>query len=113
MHKKGDNNLETDTLFNEGIEDELSVYEDRITLDNIAKLEKDLEKKKEEKKLSIQKKKEKQKLEEQKKKMVNQLNENKAKKKKLKACQEKIDRLLKVMKISDMMDIERTFEDLQ
>lgn len=58
-------------------------------------------------------KKEKAKLEEQKGRMYKQITENRKKKDKLKICQEKIDNLLKVMKISDLLMIESTYEDLE
>lgn len=47
LKKFEDNDI--DTLFNQDIEDELSLYEDRITLGKIADHEKDLERKKESK----------------------------------------------------------------
>lgn len=69
--------------------------------------------KKEERKLQFKIKKEKKELEKQKKRMLNQISINREKKKELKDCEEKIDELLKVMKISDMMMIERAYEDLK
>jgi hypothetical protein len=101
-----------DTLFNQDIEDELSLYEDRITLGKIADHEKELERQKEMKIMEKKKELERRKEAINRQKWQVQRKRNKKMKGDLMLCERKIDSLLKVMMISDPTMIEDTYNGL-
>lgn len=103
---------ELDVMFNQDIEDELSIYEDRITLGQIATHEKDLEFQKEMEKLRRRKKMELQKERKSKEAREKRVKDMKDKRRSLFHRKREIDGLLKVMKISDPNLIEATYEGL-
>ena len=98
-----------DTLFNQDVEDELSVFQDRITIGKIADYEKDLQKQKEIRSAEKAKLKEQNKEIQSQHKLQAQTKQNKKMRGELMLCERKIDSLLRVMKISNPEKIEDSY----
>ena len=103
---------ELDPLFNQDIEDELSIFEDRITIEKIAKHEKSLERERDHKLMQERKKREESRRKRNHAICQKQKRKNKKMREDLSKCEIKIDNLLKVMMISDPMLIEDTYNGL-
>lgn len=98
-----------DTLFNQDVEDELSVFQDRITIGKIADYEKDLQKQKEIRSVEKARLKEQNKEIQSQHKLQAQRKQNKKMRGELMLCERKIDSLLRVMKISNPEKIEDSY----
>ena len=101
-----------DTLFNQDIEDELSLYEDRITIGKIANHEKERQEQKEYDIIQAKKELEEKRDATNRLKWQAQKKKNKRMKTDLAHCERKIDNLLKVMMISSPDMIDKTYNDL-
>lgn len=99
-------------VFNQDVEDELCIYEDRITLGKIEEHERALELEKDKAKKQRAEDQAKRNEEEEKNKSIKEKKKHKQQKVRLSEYEQKIDKMLKLMKISDPMQIKQTYNDL-
>ena len=99
-------------VFNQDVEDELCIYEDRITLGKIEEHERALEVQKEKAKKQRVEELALKNEEEEKNKSINEKKKHKQQKVRLSEYEQKIDKMLKLMKISNPMSIKETYTDL-